>query len=144
MLSLLYDPTLRSIHDYWEIHSFDYMDLFGKVMPLLFNMLSMFVLSFSYLKTQLPLSLFIVWLCAGKTFTNQHGLRFWRPSNLSWGCQLERFVNFFPGACSLFVPLVSVYGITSSLGLPQWSILFCLLILFCSLWSPGIQGMSFL
>ena len=25
-LSLLYDPTLRSIHDYWEDHSFDYMD----------------------------------------------------------------------------------------------------------------------
>ena len=40
-------------------------------------------------------------------------------SNLSWGCQLERFVNFFPGACSLFVPLVSVYGITSFLVLPK-------------------------
>ena len=26
-LSLLYGPTLTSIHDYWESHSFDYMDL---------------------------------------------------------------------------------------------------------------------
>ena len=26
-LSLLYDPTLTSIHDYWINHSFDYMDL---------------------------------------------------------------------------------------------------------------------
>ena len=27
-LSLLYSPTLTSIHDYWKNHSFDYMDLF--------------------------------------------------------------------------------------------------------------------
>ena len=27
MLSLLYGPTLTSIHDYWENHSFDWMDL---------------------------------------------------------------------------------------------------------------------
>ena len=47
--------------------------LFGKVISLLFNTLSRFVLSFTYLKTQLPLSLFIVWLCTGKIFTNQHG-----------------------------------------------------------------------
>ena len=26
-LSFLYGPTLTSIHDYWKIHSFDYMDL---------------------------------------------------------------------------------------------------------------------
>ena len=26
-LSLFYDPTLTSIHDYWKNHSFDYMDL---------------------------------------------------------------------------------------------------------------------
>ena len=26
-LSLLYGPTLTSIHDYWESHGFDYMDL---------------------------------------------------------------------------------------------------------------------
>ena len=27
MYSLLYGPTLTSIHDYWKNHSFDYMDL---------------------------------------------------------------------------------------------------------------------
>ena len=27
-LSLLYGPTLTSIHDYWKNHSFDYMDLY--------------------------------------------------------------------------------------------------------------------
>ena len=27
LLSLLYGPTLTSIHDYWKNHSFDYMDL---------------------------------------------------------------------------------------------------------------------
>ena len=27
MLSLLYGPTLTSLHDYWKNHSFDYMDL---------------------------------------------------------------------------------------------------------------------
>ena len=26
-LSLLYGPTLTSIHDYWKSHSFDYMDI---------------------------------------------------------------------------------------------------------------------
>ena len=27
VLSLLYGPTLPSLHDYWKNHSFDYMDL---------------------------------------------------------------------------------------------------------------------
>ena len=39
--SFLYGPTLTFIHDYQKIHSFDYMDLIGKVMSLLFNMLSL-------------------------------------------------------------------------------------------------------
>ena len=30
-LSFLYSPTLTPIHDYWENHSFDYMDFVGKV-----------------------------------------------------------------------------------------------------------------
>ena len=29
-LSLLYSPTLTSIHDYWKNHSFDQTDLFGQ------------------------------------------------------------------------------------------------------------------
>ena len=42
----LYCPSLKSIHDYWKNHSFDYMDFVGKVMSVLFNMLSMFVIAF--------------------------------------------------------------------------------------------------
>ena len=60
-------------------------------------------------------------------------------SNLSWGCQLERFVNFFPGACSLFVPLVSM--VSQVFWCCQKSLILFCLILFCSLWSPGVQGM---
>ena len=42
----LYCPTLTSIHDYWKNQSFDYMDFVGKVMSLLFNMLSRLVITF--------------------------------------------------------------------------------------------------
>ena len=43
----LYDPTLTSTHDYWKNHSFDYIWTFvGKVMSLLFNMLSRLVIAF--------------------------------------------------------------------------------------------------
>ena len=45
-LSLLYGPTLTSIHDYWKGHSFDQMDLCWQLMSLLFNMLSRFVIAF--------------------------------------------------------------------------------------------------
>ena len=51
MLSLLYGPTLTSIHDYWENHSLVKWTFAGKVMSLLFNMLS----SWS-LKDELPRS----------------------------------------------------------------------------------------
>ena len=44
-LSLLYSPNLTSIRDYWKNHSFDYTDLVGKLMFLLFNMLSSFVIA---------------------------------------------------------------------------------------------------
>ena len=46
VLSFLYGPTLTAIHDYWRNHSFDYVDFFGKVMSLLFNMLSRLVIAF--------------------------------------------------------------------------------------------------
>ena len=46
-LSLLYGSTVKSIHDYWKNHSSDYIQIFvGKVMSLLFNMLSRFVIAF--------------------------------------------------------------------------------------------------
>ena len=41
VLSLFYCPALRSIHDYWKNHSF-----VSKVMSLLFNMLSSFLIAF--------------------------------------------------------------------------------------------------
>ena len=42
-LSLFYGPTLTSIHDYWKNHSFDFV---SKVLSLLFNTLSRFVIAF--------------------------------------------------------------------------------------------------
>ena len=42
-LSFLYSLTLSFIHDYWKNHSFDYV---GKILPLLFNMLSRLVIAF--------------------------------------------------------------------------------------------------
>ena len=58
MLSLIYGPTFTLVQDYWENHRFDYMDFVGKVMSLLFNILSRF------LATPLPRSkhLLISWL----------------------------------------------------------------------------------
>ena len=46
MLSLLYGPTLTSIHDYWKNHNFDHTGFLSEVMSLLFNMLSRFVIGF--------------------------------------------------------------------------------------------------
>ena len=62
-LNLLDDPAFTSIHDYWKNHSFDYADFCWKVMSLLFNMLSRFVIAF------LPRSkhLLILWLKSSST-----------------------------------------------------------------------------
>ena len=45
-LSFLYGPILTSIHDHWKNHSFDIWTFVGKVMSLLFNMLSRLVIAF--------------------------------------------------------------------------------------------------
>ena len=45
VLSLFYGPTLTSVHDYWKNRSFDYTDFVSKVISLLFNMLSRFVIT---------------------------------------------------------------------------------------------------
>ena len=45
-LSFLYTPTLTFIHDYWKNHTFDYTNLVSKVMSLIFNMQSGFVIVF--------------------------------------------------------------------------------------------------
>ena len=56
--SLLYGPTLTSIPDYWKTIDFTIWTFVGKVMSLLFNMLSRFFITF------LPRSkkLLILWL----------------------------------------------------------------------------------
>ena len=46
MLSLLYGPTLTSVHNYWKNPSIDYMFSVGKIMSLHFNILSRFVIAF--------------------------------------------------------------------------------------------------
>ena len=55
-LSFLYSPTLTSIHDYWKNYSFDRWTFVGKVMSLLFNMLSRLVMSFLPRSKQLLIS----------------------------------------------------------------------------------------
>ena len=45
-ISFLYSPTLTSIHDYWKNCSLDYTTFVGKIMLLLFNMLSRLVIEF--------------------------------------------------------------------------------------------------
>ena len=46
MLSLFYCPALTSIHDYWKTKALTRQTFVGKVMTLLFNMLSRFVIAF--------------------------------------------------------------------------------------------------
>ena len=46
MLSFLYSPTLTSIHDYWKNIALTRQTFVGKVMSLLFNVLSMLVITF--------------------------------------------------------------------------------------------------
>ena len=65
--SVLYGPTLTPIHDYWKNHSFDYMDLVGKVMSLLFNILSRFVIA-ALPKTK---HLLISWLYSQSTVISE-------------------------------------------------------------------------
>ena len=45
-LSLLYGPTLISVHDYWKNHSFDYMDLCQQSDVSAFKKVSSFVIAF--------------------------------------------------------------------------------------------------
>ena len=46
MLSLLYGPSLTSVHYYWKNYSLIIQTFVGKVMSLLFNTLSRFVIAF--------------------------------------------------------------------------------------------------
>ena len=70
VLSFLYSPTLTSIHVYWKNHSVDLIrqTFVGKVMSLLFNMLSRLVITF------LPRSkhLLISWLQSPSAVILEH------------------------------------------------------------------------
>ena len=55
-LSLLYGPTLTSIHDYWEYIALTTWTYVGKVMSLLFNRLFRFVIAFLPRSTHLLMS----------------------------------------------------------------------------------------
>ena len=46
VLSLVYVQALIFVHHYWKNHSFDYRDFVSKVVSLLFNTLSRFVIAF--------------------------------------------------------------------------------------------------
>ena len=46
LLSFLYSPTLPSIHDYWKTRALNRWTFVGKVVSLLFNMLSRLVITF--------------------------------------------------------------------------------------------------
>ena len=46
MLSFLYSPTVTSIHDYWKHQALTRQTFVGKVISLLFNMLSRLVIAF--------------------------------------------------------------------------------------------------
>ena len=67
--SFLYGPTLKSIHDYWKNHKFDYAIFVGKVMSLLFNILSRLFIAF-LLRNK---CLLISWL------QSPHSEWFWSP-----------------------------------------------------------------
>ena len=56
VLSLLYGPTLISIHDYWKTVALTIWTFISKVMSLIFNMLSRFVIAFLPWSKQLLIS----------------------------------------------------------------------------------------
>ena len=54
MLSFLYTPTLTSIHDHWKTIALTRQTFVGKVMALLFNMLSRLVIETTYFYFSIP------------------------------------------------------------------------------------------
>ena len=84
-LSFLYSPTLNSIHDYWKIIALTRQTFVGKVMSLLFNMLSRLVIIF------LPRTkcLLISWLQSPSAVILEP------PKNKVWHC-FHCFPIYFP------------------------------------------------
>ena len=68
VLTFLYSPTLTPIHDYWRNHRLDWQTFVGKVMSVLFNMLSSLVIIF------LPRSKCLLFQGCG-----HHSQWFWSP-----------------------------------------------------------------
>ena len=112
-LEPLYGPTLTSVNDYWKNHSFDFYDLGWKLMPLLFNMLSSFVIAF--LKEQVSFN-FMAAVTIHSDFRAQknkicHGFHFF-PFYLTWSdgtrchdlsvieCWVSRQLFHSPFSCS--------------------------------------------
>ena len=74
VLSLLYGPTLTSIH-YWKNHSFDYTDPCCKVTSLFFIMLSRFAIAFIPRRKHILISHLLTWgthLLASYLFAFSH------------------------------------------------------------------------
>ena len=95
-LSFLYGPTLTSIHDYWKTIALTRWTFVGKVMSLLFNMLSRLVVAF------LPRSksLLISWLQSPsaeilepKKINSLHCFPIYLPWSDGTGCHDLHFSN---------------------------------------------------
>ena len=121
VLSLLYSPTLISIHDYWKKHSFDYMDLCQQSnLPLLFNTLSRLVIAL------LPRSkdLLISWLQSpseeDKVCHSLHCFPIYKPWSDGTGCHDLHFVKVEPAfSLSSFTFIKRLFS-SSSLSVTRW------------------------
>ena len=99
VLSFLYSPNVTSIHDYWKTIALTRQTFVGKIMSLLFNTLSRFVIAF------LPNSkhLLILWLQSPSTvILEPRKIKFWHcfhcfPIYLPWSdgtrCHDLSFLN---------------------------------------------------
>ena len=85
-----------SVDDYWKNHRFDYMDFVGKVMSLLFNMLSRFVIAWVQLVKNPP----VMW-------------ETWVQS-LCWEDPLEKGKATHSSILTWRIPWTIVHGVTKS------------------------------
>ena len=90
----LYHPAFTTIHDHWEDHSLDYTDFVSRVMSLLSNTLSRFVIAF------LPKSnhLLISWLQSPSTAILEPKKR-----------KSVTTSTFSPSICQIFVFFFNIY-----------------------------------
>ena len=101
VLSFLKSPTLISIHDHWKNHRLVYMDFVGKVMSLLFNMLSRLLITFQVCENALRLkaNIFRFWRNILSPLENLHQqennqvklIKFAKASGCCRHCQNDHF-----------------------------------------------------